>query len=79
MTQIRHRSTILVHLVEHVISEQLDNVPVTRLGPPRIMVESDSTRHAKPNRVSQSAQLRDSERASKCEPNLLFPLTLVVR
>lgn len=35
MGQIDDRVPLLVDLVEDVVTEQLDNVPVARFGPPR--------------------------------------------
>lgn len=40
MTKIRHRSPILINLMENVIAEELDNVPISSFGPTGIMIES---------------------------------------
>lgn len=39
MTQVQNRLVIVIHLMEHHIPEEFQDVPITRLGPPRIMVK----------------------------------------
>lgn len=39
MAQVGDRPARLVHLVENVVAEQLDQVPVARLGPSRVVVK----------------------------------------
>jgi hypothetical protein len=40
MREVQHRVTVLIHLVKDIIPEQLDNVPVAGLRPPRIACKS---------------------------------------
>lgn len=40
MTQVHHRSAIFFDLVENIVSEQLDDIAIARLGPARVVVES---------------------------------------
>lgn len=36
MRQVHNRITMFVYLVENIVAEQSDNIPVTRLGPPHV-------------------------------------------
>jgi hypothetical protein len=59
MGEINDGLAHLVHLVEHIISEEFYDIPITRFGPPRFMIES----FQEYNRISkmQREEKRDAE------------------
>lgn len=45
MRQVHNRVSVLVHLVEDIVAEQLDDVPVSRLRPTWLTGKSKTEQH----------------------------------